>query len=166
MPRFRVLDPSRPESASRRGLPLGPDEILSLDNQLPGGEVPKALAERCSDRRVFVSDPDGFSVEIGLERLDRCVGEVPAGAGIFPRACRPDVGVPRRTGGAWGGRAFAAVPPAVVGLPSPSEAVARPGGAEPAASGRPPDAGAHRLQSGQSQLLRAVRLSAAVHREA
>ncbi len=71
MPRFRVLDPLRPENTSRRGLPLGPDEILSLDNELPAGEVPKVLVERCSDRRVFVSNPDGVSEAFGLDRLDR-----------------------------------------------------------------------------------------------
>jgi hypothetical protein len=71
MPRFRVFDPFRSENTSRRGLPLGPDEILSLDNELPAGEVPKALAERCSDRRVFVSNPDGVSEAFGLDRLDR-----------------------------------------------------------------------------------------------
>jgi V8-like Glu-specific endopeptidase len=83
MPRFRVLDPTGPESSSRRGLPLGPDEILSLDNQSPKGEVPTELAERCSDRRVFVSHPDGVSAEIGLERLDPCVAGFRLAPGSF-----------------------------------------------------------------------------------
>jgi V8-like Glu-specific endopeptidase len=71
MPRFKVRDPSGPEFSSRPTLPLGPDELLTLDNEVSNGEAPKALVEGCSDRRVFVTDLQRSKTEIALERLDR-----------------------------------------------------------------------------------------------
>lgn len=83
MPRFKVLDPSRSEISSRRGVPLGTDEMLSLDNESPESQLPEALAERFSDRRVFVSNPDGGAIEIEIERLDRSSTEFRLAPGSF-----------------------------------------------------------------------------------